>query len=31
MKTYRVEEISEIVGGILTKVCDASILKTLHF
>lgn len=27
MKTYRIEEISEIVGGILTKVCDASIDK----
>ena len=27
MKTYKIEEISEIVGGILTKVTDASIDK----
>ena len=27
MRTYKVEEISEIVGGILTKVSDASIDK----
>ena len=29
MKTYRVEEISEIVNGILTKVSDAEISKLL--
>ena len=27
MKNYRIEEISEIVGGILSKVADASIDK----
>ena len=29
MKSYRVEEISEIVGGILTKVSDTSITKLM--
>lgn len=29
MKSYKIEEISEIVGGILTKVSDASIDKLL--
>ena len=29
MRTYRVEEITEIVGGILTKISDAEIKKLL--
>ena len=29
MRTYKIEEISEIVGGILTKAQDASIDKLM--